>query len=69
VVVPSNVPGPETVNVRAFVHVVIILLSVSQIVDVINEVAAPSATRLVGLAVFIIFEGMQDNVVVTVTVP
>ena len=67
VVFPSSVPGPETVNVRAFVAVVTMLLFVSATLDVTSEVALPSAEMPVGSAVFMIFAG-EPNVVVTSTV-
>jgi len=63
VLVPTRVPSPETVNVRAFVAVVTVLLFVSATLDVINAVALPSATMLVALAVFMTFTGVPTEVV------
>jgi len=65
-VVPSNVPGPETVKVTEFVAVVTALLLVSQIFEVINEVDAPLAVILVASAVLMSLAG-EPGVVVTAT--
>ena len=63
VLVPTRVPSPETVNVRAFVAVVTGVLPASHTVDVIREVAEPSATILTGDAVLITFVGLPGTVV------
>jgi len=63
VVVPSNVPCPETVNVTAFVAVATVLLSLSHTLEVIKDVVLPSATMPVGLAVLRTFTGPADKVV------
>jgi len=66
VVVPSNVPGPDKVKVRAFVAVVTALLLLSATLDVTSEVALPSASMPVGSAVLMTFAG-GPNVAVTAT--
>jgi len=67
VLVPTSVPGPETVNVTAFVAVVMVLLLLSVTVEVISDVDVPLAVMLVGFAVFRILEA-ELPVVVTLTV-
>ena len=54
--VSSRVPGPETVNVTAFVAVVTVALESLHTLPVIRDVAAPSAVMLVGSAVLMSFE-------------
>jgi len=68
VVVPSNVPVPLTVNVRAFVAVVTVALVSSHTLDVIKDVDTPSAHRDIQSAVFMIFAGV-GGIEYTCTVP
>jgi len=67
VVLPSNVPCPETLNVNAFVAVVTIAFVLSHTIDVTNDVLAPFAYMLEGDAVFITLLG--GAVAVTFTAP
>jgi len=68
VLVPSRVPGPETVNVRAFVAVVTVLLFASETIAVIKEVELPSAAMVTGSAVLTSLEA-EPGVVVTAIRP
>ncbi|MBA7694240.1 hypothetical protein ES703_102847 [subsurface metagenome] len=67
VVVSNNVPSPLTENVIVFVAVVIGLSPASYIVAVIKDVLEPSASMVVGAAVFMSFTA--PTVVFTFTVP
>ncbi|MBA7694241.1 hypothetical protein ES703_102848 [subsurface metagenome] len=67
VVVPTNVPSPDTLNVIVFVAVVTGLFPESDILAVINEVDKPSAAMVVGSAAFMSFVGTPC--VNTFTVP
>jgi len=62
--VSSRVPGPETVNVTAFVAVVTVALPLVETLDVTSDVAAPSAMMLVRFAVFMIFTGVVPPVII-----
>jgi len=68
VLVPSRVPGPETVNVRAFVAVVTVLLFASETIAAIKEVELPSAAMVTGSAVLTSLEA-EPGVVVTAIRP
>jgi len=67
VLVPTSVPGPETVNVTALVAVVMAWLQSSRMSVVIRDVAVPSAVMLAGAAVFERVVGLP-TVMVTATV-
>jgi len=68
VAAPSNVPGPDTANVKRFVAVVTVLLLLSHTLDVTSEVVTPLAVMLKGDAVLMTFAG-EPTSVVTETLP